>query len=46
MSNSRSVGAYYLLNFREIKFKFLRKITTNKKDYGILSRLVTVYLIN
>jgi len=26
------VGGYYLNNFNEIKFKFLRKITTNKKD--------------
>jgi len=38
------VGDYYLNNFKEIKFKFLRKLTINNKDYKILNRVVTGYL--
>jgi len=37
------VGEYYLNNFNDIKFKFLRRITKNKKDYESLIRLVTGY---
>jgi len=37
------VEGYYLNNLNDIKFKFLKKITSNKKNCEILSRLVTGY---
>jgi len=37
------VGVYYLNNFLDIKFKFLRKISRKKKDCESLNRLVTGY---
>jgi len=37
------VDGYHLNNFKEIKFKFLRKITSNKRDCESLNRLVTGY---
>jgi len=40
---NKLIGGYYLNNFKEIKFKFLRKIITNKKDCESLNRLVTGY---
>jgi len=37
------VGGYYLNNFKEIKFKFLRKLTTNFKDCVIMNIVITGY---
>jgi len=37
------VGGYYLNNFKEIKFKFLRKLNTNFKDCVIMNRVITDY---
>jgi len=36
-------GKYYLNNFADIKFKFIRKISSKKKDCKNLNRLVTGY---
>jgi len=38
-----SVGKYYMNNFSDIKFKFIRRIISKKKDYKSLNRLVTGY---
>jgi len=35
------VGGYYLNNFPEIKFEFVRKISRKKSDCGILIRLIS-----
>jgi len=36
------MGGYYLNNFKEIKFKFLRTLT-NFKDCVIINRVITGY---
>jgi len=35
------MSGYYLNKFKEIKFKFLKKITSNKRDCESLNRLIT-----
>jgi len=40
-TDRKSVGTYYLINFSDIKFPFIKKITKNKKECGSLSRIIT-----
>jgi len=37
------VGKYYLNNFPDIKFKYIRKISSKREDCKSLNRLVTGY---
>jgi len=37
------VGRYYLNNFKDIKFKSLKKLITNFKDCVIMNRVITGY---
>jgi len=38
---SKRTGSYYLSKFSEIKIKFLKGLTSNRKDCCILTRIVT-----
>jgi len=38
--DKKAVDAYYLMNFSDIKFPFIQKITKNKKECGSLFRII------
>jgi len=38
-----SKGSYYMFKFRVIKMRYLLKLTSNRVDFSILTRIITGY---